>query len=451
MKNPIKRLKQNINSKNFGFALLGSMMIAFGTNMLANADIPEGGILGLCLIIEKIWGINSAVTSLVLNGLCCLLAWRLMGTRYMLNAAISTVGFSVFYALFHAFLPPLIDAKYWLLSALIGTILIEIGTGIALRFGSAPSGDHALSMAFVRKGGFDFGWINFLRDFTVIFASLCYADPYSVAYALLIMTLTAPISEAIVKARRKNDVAKRMARTKKGWVTRTVIGLLIVTILMGAAMYLNDIYVADENAIRDYKVEHVEEVALDDGVIAYVPEGEIKAGFVFYPGAKVEFTSYAPLLKKCADQGIVCVVIEMPYNFAFLGINKGARIPSYYPEVDTWYIGGHSLGGCIAATCADNNEGIFDGVILLGAYAVNDITDLKVLSVYGSNDGVRNASTYEKNKKNLPADFTERVIQGGNHAYFGMYGEQDGDGVATIKPEAQINETASYIIDFILK
>ena len=112
MNNKIKLIKAKINFKNFSFALLGSMMIAFGTNMLSNADIPEGGILGLCLIIEHVWGINSALTNLILNGLCCLLAWRLMGTRYMLNAAISTVGFSVFYAIFHAFVPPIIAVSY---------------------------------------------------------------------------------------------------------------------------------------------------------------------------------------------------------------------------------------------------------------------------------------------------------------------------------------------------
>lgn len=426
-------------------------MIAFGTNMLASADIPEGGILGLCLIIEQMWGISSAITNLVLNGICCLLAWRLMGTRYMVNAAISTAGFSIFYAIFHAFVPPIINEKYWLLSAFIATILIEIGTGIALRFGSAPSGDHALSMALVRRGGFDLGWVNFLRDFTVILASLCYANPYSVVYALLIITLTAPISEAIVKARKTSDISKRMARTKKGWVLRTLIGLVIVAVLMTVTVYITDIYEADDTAIQNYKVENVEETILDDGVIAYVPMGDIKAGFVFYPGAKVEYTAYAPLLKKCAENGIVCVVVEMPYNFAFFGINKGAAIPQYFSEVENWYIGGHSLGGSMAANCAANNKDVFDGVILLASYSVNDITDLKALSIYGSSDKVMNVSSYNKNKDNLPKSFTERVIEGGNHAYFGMYGAQDGDGKATISNIEQINMTASHIIEFILE
>ena len=453
MSTKFKRLLLSINYRSLFFALLGSAIIAFGTyNIHANSDIPEGGIIGLCLILEFYTGISPAISNLVINALCCVLAWRLMGTRYMLNAAIASLGFSAFYAFFEAF-PPVIPvmSHYPLLAALVGATFIEIGTGIALRFGSAPSGEHALSMALARRGGFDLTWISFIRDFTVIFLSLCYADLYSVVYALLIMTITTPLTEYIVKAPRRVNVIKRVARTKKSWVPKVITGLIIVALLTGATIYLTDYYHADNAAIRSYQVEGVSVSDKGDGIVAYVPEGEIKAGFVFYPGARVEYTSYAPLLKACAKEGILCVVVEMPYNHAFLGINRALDAIGLFPEIENWYIGGHSLGGSIAANCAANNPDTFEGVVLLAAYSTNDITDLRALTVYGSEDGVRNLDSYVKNKKNLPSDFTEYVIYGGNHAYFGMYGEQAGDNKAGISNAEQITQTAEQIAKFILE
>ena len=450
----IKRFFLTLNYRNVAFALLGSAIIAFATyNIHANSNIPEGGIIGLSLIIEYFTGVSPAISNLIMNTLCCLMAWRLMGTKYMVNASIATIGFSAFYALFSLFPPVIPDiSEYPLLATLIGAILIEVGTGITLRFGSAPSGDHALTMALVRRGGLDFGWVNFLRDFVVIFASLSYVDdPYLVVYSLLIMTFTAPIVELIAKVPNTASIKKKIVRTKKGWIPRVIVGLVVVAMLAGATMFVNDYSHADKSAIRDYVVEGVEEKEVADGIIAYIPEGEIKAGLVFYPGGRVEFTSYAPLLKKCAEEGILCVVVEMPYTLAFLGFNKGANVPSLFPEVKNWYIGGHSLGGTMAANCAANNSNIFKGVVLIASYSTTNITDLRVLSVYGTEDGVLNMSHYDQYKDNLPGSFTERVIIGGNHSYYGMYGNQDGDKEATISNVEQIEITASHIVEFILK
>ena len=437
------------------FSILGSAIIAFGANIHANAEIPEGGIIGLCLMVENLTGISTAITNLVINAAFCLLAWRLMGTRYMMGVAVSATSFSLFYALFDATIPELpLFTDYALLAAFLGAVFIEFGTGITLRYGAAPNGEHALAMALVKRGGLDFGWVNFLRDFVVIFASLCYADTYSVVYALLIMTITNPITEYIVKAPRKFKI-KRDAETKiqKGLAPRLVISLVVIVMLIGATIYVNDYYHADQSAINNFEVQNVKEVLLDDegSMIAYVPEGDVKAGLVFYPGGKVEYTSYAPLLKSCAEQGILCIVIKMPYNLAVFGINDGLDAIEYFPEIDNWYIGGHSLGGSMAANCAANHSDVFKGVVLLAAYSTTDLSELKILSIYGTNDQVLNKEKYNKYSSYPSSIFTEHIIKGGNHAYFGMYGEQEGDGEATIFHKQQIEETVQYIAEFIIQ
>lgn len=154
-------------------------------------------------------------------------------------------------------------------------------------------------------------------------------------------------------------------------------------------------------------------------------------------------------MQKLADKGVLCMVPKMPFNLAVLDVNAAEGLQDNYPEIEDWYIGGHSLGDAMAASYLGKNTEDFDGLILLGAYSTADLsgTDLDVLSIYGSEDGVLNKEKYEANKVNLPADFEEDVIEGGCHAYFGTYGEQKGDGVPQISNEEQMQITADLILN----
>ncbi len=233
------------------------------------------------------------------------------------------------------------------------------------------------------------------------------------------------------------------------WVSSV---LLVLAILIGAcAGYLGDYYRADMDAVSAFAPVHeVTCTTLSDGTLVYEPE-DAAVGFIFYPGGKVEHTAYIPLMEACASEGILCVLVEMPFNLAVLDVNAADGIQEMYPEIESWYIGGHSLGGSMAASYLADHAGDYDGLILLGSYSTADLshTGLDVLSVYGSEDQVLNREKYGTNRSNLPEDLSEIVIEGGCHAYFGMYGPQDGDGTPTITNEEQIYFTVDVILDFI--
>lgn len=229
------------------------------------------------------------------------------------------------------------------------------------------------------------------------------------------------------------------------WTASAV--LVIALIFVACAVYLGDYYRADTKAIEAFApINEVSFSTLEDGTVVFEPEGAT-TGFIFYPGGKVEHTAYMPLMAACSSEGILCVLIEMPFNLAVLDINAAAGVQEMYPQIQSWYIGGHSLGGSMAASYLADHTDEFDGLILLGSYSTADLsgTDLKVLSVYGSEDKVMNREKYNENRSNLPDDFTESVIDGGCHAYFGMYGAQDGDGIPTITNSEQIRITAEKI------
>ena len=451
--NKIKRFFSNINYLNLLATVIGSAIVAFGTSIHVDSGAADGGIIGIARLIEhftdgkvEIW-----LSSLLINVFCYLLAWRLMDARFIANMGIGTLTYSIFVAIFEPLRLNL--GEYMLLATFLGMLFIEVGTGLMLRYGSAPNGEHVLSMAIAKKGDFDFGWLHFIKDLIIILLFLPITDLESVIYSLILMTLTTPIMDYIVTAPKRGSIKKNVSKKKNKWIAILITGLVLVIIFAVVAVFLGQVYKADINAIYSYNQEYIDGVEtkqLDENTTAYLPNGEIKAGFVFYPGAQVECRAYEPLLKACAQKGVVCIIIKMPQNLAIFGINKGVNATEYFPEVENWYIGGHSLGGSMASLCAANNTDIFDGVILLASYSTKDISSLKVLSVYGTEDGVLNMEKYNDNKNNLPKDFEELRIQGGNHAYFGMYGEQKNDGSATISATEQINQTAEEIIDFIL-
>lgn len=167
---------------------------------------------------------------------------------------------------------------------------------------------------------------------------------------------------------------------------------------------------------------------------------------IFYPGGKVEYTSYLPMLINLANRGIDCYLVEMPFNIAFFGQNRADSIMNN-SSYEHYFIAGHSLGGVVASAYvnATNNT---DGVILLAAYPTEKISK-PVLSVYGSNDNALNKVKYEAAKPLIKGNFTEVIIKGGNHAQFAYYGNQSGDGKANITAENQQNQTVDAIINFI--
>ena len=236
--------------------------------------------------------------------------------------------------------------------------------------------------------------------------------------------------------------------------TRIILSVCLAALLVfgvGGYAYVSDYYHADETALEAmaYQTGSVQ-TEQDGDVIWFVPENPV-AGLIFYPGGKVENTAYAPLMRACAENGILCALVRMPGNLAVLDANAADGLQQEHPEITTWYIAGHSLGGAMAAGYAAAHEKDFDGLILLAAYSTKDLsqTTLRVLSVYGSEDGVMNRESYEKNWSNLPADTSEVVLDGGCHAQFGFYGAQDGDGVPTITGEEQIRQTAEAIAAFV--
>lgn len=232
----------------------------------------------------------------------------------------------------------------------------------------------------------------------------------------------------------------KQKRTKFFW---GVLGFVLVLVI-ACAVYLCDYYHAEPAALETFAPVGVIGAETTEGGDRVFGSKDADVGFIFYPGGKVESLAYVPLMRALTEKGVLCVLVEMPFHLAVFDMDAAEGIQQQYPEIERWYIGGHSLGGSMAAAYVADCPDAFEGLVLLGSYSTADLsrTDLKVLSVYGSEDKVLNRENYEENRKNLPKDFVEIILEGGCHAYFGMYGAQKGDGTPTLTNEEQITATA---------
>ncbi|HVP21898.1 MAG TPA: alpha/beta hydrolase [Anaerolineaceae bacterium] len=164
-------------------------------------------------------------------------------------------------------------------------------------------------------------------------------------------------------------------------------------------------------------------------------------GFIIYPDGQVGYRAYAPAAHQISAQGYLVVIMPMPLNLAIFGVNTAHDMQAAYPQIRHWAIGGHSLGGAMAATFAKTHPGAVQGLALWAAYPASsdDLSnsELHVVSIFGSQDVLATGEKIEASHQLLPVNTTWVQINGGNHGQFGWYGDQAGDNPASISRSYQ--------------
>jgi len=235
---------------------------------------------------------------------------------------------------------------------------------------------------------------------------------------------------------------------KKYWWLITLI--ILAVLISGFVIWANDALGPMPEALDALESDELVAVETGPWLIFTPADKEPTTGFIFYPGGKVDYRSYAPQARDIAEAGYLVIIPEMPLNLAVFGANKADDIIAAYPEIEQWAIGGHSLGGAMSAKYVYDNPNAMDGIAFWAAYPAesNSLADatLSVRSILGNKDGVATPDKIFASEPFLPATTTWVEIDGGNHAQFGWYGDQEGDNPATISREEQQAQTVEATV-----
>ena len=187
-----KEALKNITFKKCAITLLGSFILAFGLyHVHSISGVTEGGVLGATLLLEHWTGISPALTGGIMNVLCYVLGWKLLGKEFIAYSALATVGFSGMYKICEQFphlWPGLADMP--LVAALVGALFVGVGAGLCVRVGGAPSGDDALAMSISHATGWKIQWVYLMSDLIVLVMSLSYIPIRRIGYSLFTVLLS---------------------------------------------------------------------------------------------------------------------------------------------------------------------------------------------------------------------------------------------------------------------
>ncbi|GAA4049353.1 alpha/beta hydrolase [Agromyces indicus] len=242
-----------------------------------------------------------------------------------------------------------------------------------------------------------------------------------------------------------------------GAVLLAVAGV-VVLVVVGFLVYAGLVFEGDREASLDaWRSNGVEITGTDRSIVIEPTTGGIDAGLVFIPGAKVQPSAYLYKMAGIVEAtGMTVVITEPTLNLAFFDTRPLSEFTADAPEVERWFVGGHSLGGVRACQLAadgtrDDADPAVEGLILFGSYCVDDLSgsDLEVLSIVAENDGLSTPDEVASRAGNLPDDTVTVTIEGANHAAFGDYGAQPGDGTATIDRQTARAEISDAVAAFI--
>ncbi|MEO5745997.1 MAG: alpha/beta hydrolase [Terracoccus sp.] len=318
----------------------------------------------------------------------------------------------------------------------------------ATRAATADSGSRASVRLWSQR------WAGVLGVSWLVAAVVCAAVSWSVLVAghpahLVALVVVALVGVLLIlRALRLRQRSEEPTRGPALRVVGRTLAVLATVATIGALVYLKP-FSATPDAIAAMSGAPGVRVVDSPTQIALEPQTTIPTrGLVFQPGARVDPRAYVPLLQQVSRTGVLVVIVKQPFDIGFTAIGAPGPIIAAHPEVRSWAVAGHSLGGVAASSFAGGHTDTVKGLVLWASFPLGSLADtsLKVASISGTNDGLATPADIEASKADLPGSTVFTPVEGSVHAFFGDYGSQPGDGTPAVsRDEAQKRIVAATV------
>lgn len=188
------------------------------------------------------------------------------------------------------------------------------------------------------------------------------------------------------------------------------------------------------------------------GYIDVAPVGEFDTLFIFYPGGLVRPQAYEWLGVALAPYGVRTIIPSFSFDLAVTASGRAEKLLAL-ADGKRVVIGGHSLGGAMAARFVLSRPDAASGLVLMGAFSAegDDLSalPLEVLVLAAENDELATLPEVRSGMARLPDTTGLTVIKGSVHSFFGRYGPQRGDGQPTVDRAAAERQIVAALRRFL--
>ncbi len=212
---------------------------------------------------------------------------------------------------------------------------------------------------------------------------------------------------------------------------------------------------ADEYALTALKSDYKVSITQGKDIVFAPGSHQSNTGIILYPGGRCDARAYAPVMRPLANIGHLVVIPNMPLRLAVLDSNRAAKIMAAHPHVNRWIVGGHSMGGAMAAAYVFKHPELVPdpvrGLFFLASYpsgmhAMPD-SQLPMTLIYGTHDVITRKSEFEASRQRLPKHTTYTAIEGGDHYQFGSFGNVEV--TATLPRAEQQRQVTQALMQFV--
>jgi hypothetical protein len=243
---------------------------------------------------------------------------------------------------------------------------------------------------------------------------------------------------------RRRLIIRRIRIT--GW---TALSSLLVTVV-SFLTWFHIVLAAERDATLEvFRDDGIQVTEVEGSIVMEAADGRGETGILYFPGARVNPYSYLYPLSEIAASGVTVVIMDPLMNMALFDTRSVEELALAAPEVNDWVLSGHSLGGVRACMLAQHPDVV--GLVLMGSYCATDISalDIPMLQVLASKDGLIDTEAVSASASLLPDSARTIMLEGASHASFGTYGDQPGDGTATLN-RAEVREALTALFQALL-
>ena len=182
-----------------GADVIGSILFAAGIYTFAGAgEFAPGGISGLALIINHLWGLPIGITSLALNAPIILFSFRLLGHRFFLKSIRTMIMNTIFVDFIFTHIPVYKGDR--LTAALFAGALLGAGLAVIYMRGSSTGGADFLIMSVKKlRPHLSLGQVTMVLDLLIILLGWpVFGDMDSVLYGIVAAFVTSLIIDKVM-------------------------------------------------------------------------------------------------------------------------------------------------------------------------------------------------------------------------------------------------------------